>query len=308
MQTRTIAARLARADLASTLFAAMVLVGCYNPHITSGKLRCTQDAEHKCPDGFMCVDGTCSSGPVASTGGHTGSGGQGGQGGGQGGSGGQIVGCATRPALCGTAPASGCDPVCQTGPCDCSKKCGVVTSGAGTPESACVATGTIKEGALCSLVSDDCAPGLVCQAERCNSSVGRCYRFCRDTADCGGDTPCTQGVLTASGSPAPFRHCNAPPTPCDPIGQTGCPDGLVCYLKGATSGTICSCPGKNIVEGPDECVGTEECAPGLRCQTINGDTTNHCLRLCRSSDQCPGKDGGNPGTCQVTSGYGVCVY
>jgi len=296
------------AALGSTFLTTLMLVGCYNPHVTPGKLRCTQDTERKCPEGFFCGDdGTCWSTSPGSTGGR-GSGGSGGSGGhgGQGGQGGQSNGCATRAPLCTSGEVSGCDPVCQTGSCDCSKKCGVVTTGTGTTEAACVPTGTVKEGAACNLASDDCEPGLVCQAESCGTGVARCYRLCRDASACGG-TPCTRSVVTASGTATAFLHCNAPATPCDPIAQTGCPDGLVCFLTG-TTGTRCSCPGKNIGEGGADCVGIEDCAAGLLCQTINGDSTNRCMRLCRTNDQCQGKDGGAGGVCQISGAFGVCLF
>src|SRR4051812_44651408 len=138
---------------AATLLCALtVYVGCYNPHVESGHLRCAATLP-QCPDGFSCQSGLCVTG--TGMGGARAVGGSGGGTGVGGGAGGST--CANQIVpLCTPVQNSGvCDPVCQTG-CPCGQRCVV---GAGGLK--CVApTGGLTVGMVCTPEADACAPGL----------------------------------------------------------------------------------------------------------------------------------------------------
>jgi hypothetical protein len=264
-------------------------IGCYDPKITPGGLRCASGTK-ACPDGFVCSGAVCvTAGPATATGGAgtggagRGGAGAGGTGAGTGGAGGQ---CANPIApLCQTTvtgPGSGCDPVCQTG-CGCGLRCNVTMTGVACAPPA----GAKLVGAICQPGADDCAPGLACLEESCGTNLGRCYRYCRDSQQCGTNGVCAMPVLRPDGTESGQRACALGPTTCDAIARTGCPDpALNCYVTGPNQ-TICDCPGgRNRAQG-DTCDGYNDCAPGLWCLSVAG-APSRCYKLCRSTADCAG--------------------
>jgi hypothetical protein len=273
----------------------VLALGCYQPKVVSGKLKCALST-NACPDGFSCVAGVCvapgsAPGGRGAAGGRFGMGGDGGGGRGAGGvTGGGGAGGAvcTNPviSLCAVpATSAACDPVCQTG-CDCGLRCNVSNAGLGCE----AATGTKTLGQLCQVAAqttrDDCAPGLICLKEACGASLGRCYRFCRDSNMCGASGACAKVVPLPNGTPSGQRACDLTDEACDPYATGACPDpALHCYVTGPNQ-TTCDCPGMPGAEGQegDRCSAYNDCAAGLACLQVAG--ASQCVRLCRSSADC----------------------
>ena len=308
-RARTRAAVLRAARLGGAM--AMV-VGCYNPHVTPGGLKCSATGK-ACPDGFVCESGSCvsvtsvdaasgSGGEASSSGGAPGTGGRPGTGGasggaGVGGHGGGATGGGGAAGTGGSAGAGGmcanpiaplcqsptglgmCDPVCQTG-CGCGLTCGV--AGGGTT---CTGrTGTKTLNAVCRPEADDCAPGFVCLQESCGTNLGRCYRYCRDASVCG-NAVCSTPIELPNGSASSQRACSLGDITCDPIAGTGCPDpALKCYVTGP-SHTTCDCPNSPTGGAGAACTSYNDCATGLACLTVSG--RQSCYTLCRSTADCP---------------------
>jgi hypothetical protein len=262
--------------LLATLVGAVTAGGCYDPRVTSGQLRCNAD---RCPDGFVCSANLCVT-RGAGTGGAGGRAGTGGAGGG-GGAGGSCQDGA--PRLCSSVASGGaCDPVCQAG-CPCGLSCGWNgTAFACAPDS-----GVKKqEGDVCAAV-DDCAPGLLCLAETCGTSLRRCHRACADAL---ASTVC-QTVCNpppdGTALPGGVKACGSPIEPCDPYspGNNGCrAPGLYCITDGS-SRTYCDCPvpamaGGGQTEGAP-CTGTPYCAAGLVCLRPPPTDMARCYRLCK---------------------------
>ena len=239
----------------------VLLVGCYDPNVPSGYLKCTPSS-NACPEGLTCSGGVCVT--MANDGGM----------------------CAKPIAsLCAlTAPTTmTCDPVCQTG-CGCGLGCSVATTGTvmcGAP------VGNKGLGQLCSPSLDDCQPGFACLKEACGKDLGRCYRYCRegDATVCGTAAACRTPVELPNGADSKQRVCDLAPQTCDPVLGTGCPDpALKCYAQD-TSHTICDCPNKTLAEGAD-CTTYNDCATGLAC--LNTGSRLRCVRLCKSTADCGG--------------------
>lgn len=263
--------------------------GCYDPQIMSGRLTCAPPPGKACPDGFVCSGTVCvKAGATTGTGGAGGGGGRGGAG--TGGAGGMCAAPITPLCQTATPPAPGCDPVCQTG-CACGQRCNLTASGFSCASSA----GSKAVGALCQPGSDECALGLVCLAESCGTSLGRCYRYCRDAAMCGAGV-CGTPIKLPSGDDSGQRVCNLGDVTCDAFARIGCPDpALNCYMTGPGH-TTCDCPtGKERALG-ESCVDYNDCALGLVCLSAGGAPT--CHKVCRNATDCAGcTNWGNAGYC-----------
>jgi hypothetical protein len=289
------------------LVVGLLSLGCYEPKVVSGGLKCSV-ARGACPEGFSCLAGVCVSadapgGRAGGTGGGAGKSGMAGAqgsagrgGGGSGGGGGAGAMCANpiQPLCQGPATSSGCDPVCQTG-CGCGLRCSLSNAGPG-----CAApVGAKTLGQVCQPSADDCAAGLTCLQEACGDHLGRCYRFCRDATMCGATGACAKAVALPNGTSSAQRVCNLADQTCDPYAGTGCPDpALHCYVTGP-SHTACDCPSMPGAEGQegDRCSAYNDCAAGLACLQAAG--ASRCLRLCRSTADCP--------TCATLGAVSYCA-
>jgi hypothetical protein len=247
------------------LVMAACLLGCYQPNVTPGHLKCGP-ASKPCPDGFTCVNDLCQ--------------GAGGAGGGAGGAGGAPA-CANAvgPLCASTDSSTVCDPVCQTG-CACGQRCLVEAAGLGCATGA----GQKLQGQVCQPGLDDCAPGLACVQESCGTNLGRCRRMCRDATVCRGGAACTRPVLLANQMPSGQRACDLGDEPCDPYAATGCPDpALHCYVTGPSQ-TSCDCPSGAAATEGQPCSAYNDCAVGLACIQTGG--ASRCMRLCQSITDC----------------------
>lgn len=242
-------------------------LGCYQPHVTPGGLKCALGSK-SCPDGFTCVNDLCQA--LSGAGGNAGSGGAGG-----------APTCANPVApLCAPSDLSSvCDPVCQTG-CACGQRCLVQAAGLGCA----TATGQKVQGQVCQPGIEECGPGLVCVQESCGTNLARCRRMCRDATVCAEGAACTHPVLLANQTQSGQRACDLGDEPCDPYAATGCPDpALHCYVTGP-SRTSCDCAsGAELTEG-QTCSAYNDCAVGLACIQAGG--SSRCMQLCQSITDC----------------------
>lgn len=226
-------------------------LGCYNPNIAQGGLKCAPG--NVCPENYHCAsDLRCyrgDAGPDMA----------------------KPICTSTTPdaATCSRPATSGqCNPACEFG-CGCGW-CAVVS---GTPTCVMGTPGTKAIGDLCDpSKSADCAPGLFCRAE---CGTGRCYKYCEMASDCPGTT------CSVSGGAAVSLCALAPPN-CDPVKKTGCPAGYGCYVSGNTS--YCDCAG-TAAPGAG-CHLTHDCAPGGGCVGIGQDAGTACEQVCRVNADC----------------------
>lgn len=259
------------------LLIAAWFLGCYQPKVVPGHLKCGPPSK-PCPDGFTCVDDLCQ---AKGDGGLVGGGAGGGAG--MGGAGG-APSCdnPVGPLCASTDVSSGCDPVCQTG-CACGQRCLVLEAGLGCS----TASGAKALGRICQPGADECRPGLACLAESCGTNLGRCRRMCRDASVCTGGGSCTRPILLANLTPSGQNACDLGDEKCDPYATSGCPDpSLHCYVTGP-SHTSCDCPSTPGSEGTEGqvCSAYNDCAVGLACIQAGG--SSRCMRLCQSAADCP---------------------
>ena len=292
------------------------VVACYKPTI-GDKLKCNNNYDPsagQCPDGYHCGGEFCVKGPVPPDGGAV------------------DVGsdkpaphpdapiemmpvdmqpdvplvCNMPVAGCMADTSKGCDPVCQKGCTGCTQKCSVNALGAPTCNTP-LQTRPRGLGEACNISSlnssaqtDDCAPGLVCLNDACNS---RCYKFCKTDMDC----PMSTCTVDAGGG---VKVCDVQAVTCNPIKNgmpTGCPaDTQGCYLSTTvTDRTVCDCPFK---AGPtnSSCVLSRDCFPGLVCVDVLGTGSSICRPVCSLA---PGASDCVGTTCMALKGskkYGFC--
>ncbi len=246
-----------RTGLVAMALMAAVALGCFRPSVASGGFTCSDAG--LCPEGFRCAssDNRCykpDAGP-------------------------ETIVCQTAAPtpLCGDGPAGSdeCNPTCQTG-CACDR-CTVAND-----RVTCLPAGAKKRGEVCNLQADDCEAGLGCVAEpiACGPSFGRCYKFCRDAADCDGGLACS---ITVAGS---IKVCALAPQACLPVADTGCGNRwLGCYYWIDRDVTFCDCRGGQ--EESDTCGVYNDCIAGYTCVDMNGSST--CRRLCSpTGGECSG--------------------
>jgi hypothetical protein len=154
-------------------------------------------------------------------------------------------------------------------------------------EAVCVPSGPVETGELC-------APGARCAEGVCmalNGTDARCFDFCRDTNDCGGD-------ICIALSNAAFSVCRVDGLypPCTLLAQD-CDEGLGCYAVRNEPAPVCLEAGEaaagETCEFADSCVrgaacvnGTcrdlcdpaaeASCEPGFLCTTINDTDVGYC--------------------------------
>jgi hypothetical protein len=176
-----------------------------------------------------------------------------------------------------------CDPYAENG---CAEgKCTVLGD-----EFRCDPEGDVALGEGCEgdAVGDNCGAGLVCVK-------GKCARFCDETSDCDKDAFCSLAI--PGGPDGSFKVCEGKSNDCDPVKQSGCPDGEGCYPQ--TAGYKCSAPGNVAIGQP--CTYANECVSSASCLKL-GET--RCFKLCDASS--PDTCGGGEKCTSVDGTYGVC--
>ena len=126
---------------------------------------------------------------------------------------------------------------------------------------------------------DDCGAGMGCAAVEVSPGQGTCGPYCLSTGDCG-DGLCAGQVDMAS-------VCSPD---CNPVQNTGCPDGMACYFVFSSPIAV---PSEVMVttfcmvisgtrEESEGCSSTADCRQGLVC------ANDACRTLCVvGGDDCP---------------------
>lgn len=194
---------------------------------------------------------------------------------------------------------STCDVVKQTG-CMTGQKCVPSFSASGKTSGACVANGTVAEGASCqptndqNLDNDDCKAGLACDVVAdLSSSTFACRKYCNADSDCTtSGQKCAGFVINSDVS---YGVCL--PT-CTPFTTGACPAGSDCSVafndtsftqSNNTGFYVCKTTGTTALYAP--CMDNFDCAADLECDFNNG----WCSQNCDATHQCtqpPATDGG----------------
>ncbi|MEP6654266.1 MAG: hypothetical protein ABJA82_12955 [Myxococcales bacterium] len=227
------AAMIAMLVLPAGLISALWGVGCFNPHVESGKLGCSPEGK-ECPDGFECGPGRLcfkiGERGGAGTGGD-GASGSGGAGGGPSGTG----GTAPRGQVGQTCLITNEGQATQTDRCDvglecmndcAGARCYKVCQGDGDcPQSACTrknAAGTTK---LCEVPFVMCNPEDTARGG-CEAGFG-CWLVAPESSPTGGDRTVCDCSVTFAGTGEPCRVTR------------DCFQGLVCPPQGSLGAQFC---------------------------------------------------------------------
>lgn len=204
------------------------------------------------------------------------------------------------PGAGGYCCAAGSASACASG-----ERCTIVSTDSANTQTltACVAAGSLAEGARCTRTGgrvgqDDCGPGLFCANTRQPDLATRvCQRLCSSEADCASGERCLW-----LGSTPPAGVCTAACT----IGGSDCPTGTTCragtsLIAGAPTpaqryATFCHQAGAGLLAGA--CDDPTDCGPNLTCP-LSGDSAtvaNTCRPTCDATHPCAS------GTCTAFAG------
>lgn len=282
-----------------------LVAACFNTKdIQSGGLKCAPSSDPnsagECPDGFFCGEGhlcyrngtenvaLCQASEAQSPFGPF------------------------PPASCAppNQSVSLCDPVCQNG-CSCAHRCQLAGNFEVGYSFACAAPPAdpqLKTFDICDPNNDLCMPGRVCLAPPSDSEgcVSRCYRHCRQDADCPVKSRCTIPIDVSDGTNH-LMTCSPPAVVCNPIQNNAAaacsnsPTGSTCYVFSSSYAdeTMCDCTGTR--KAGETCKGLHSCEPGYECV---GET---CRKLCLQVAGAAGCAAGQ--SCVPYSGstkYGTC--
>jgi hypothetical protein len=194
------------------------------------------------------------------------------------------------------------DPICDLWP-----QCGCKTGDGGsivscevtsTGQRACLPGGAKTHGATCTaLGGGECQPGTSCLSMTgWPAGLHVCFQYCSKHSDC---TLLGAGALCVLGS-AYFNLCTLP---CNPLAQTGCPNGTQCTIYNSTTLAATNCVPPGPQTAGQTCATHPDCGPSLIC------VAKVCAPLCVvGSDGCS-----SPKTCKATgfviggTNYGYCA-
>lgn len=172
-------------------------------------------------------------------------------------------------ALYCTPPGPRCYPLEPVGGHRCApdEKCTwVVSAEEPTGALACVPDGTVPADGACTLAAtgiDDCVHGAVCIDGTCRAL---CDLSRGPHGDCEAGAACQahEGLFAEGFQPPVVGVC----TPqCDPLAQTGCPEGQGCYLLTRSGPAVTACANPGTVGRGEAITGTvyaNSCQPGLQ--------------------------------------------
>lgn len=200
---------------------------------------------------------------------------------------------------------------CPDGPCDLiSNGCADAMAcyflqpagGEEPPEPMCATTGAGEQGDACTTYMD-CAPGF-----HCDGAV--CRHYCcgaDDTTSCPSESLCLIEFVHEDESTGAFlcRECDS----CDLVDQTGCGEGLGCYIGSNDGCKLCIASVSDLTEG-EACGPANDCVPGFGCFNVapTGMAQDpRCAKFCT-----PGESGGcaDGQDCTAVGGFddlGACL-
>jgi len=198
---------------------------------------------------------------------------------------------------CALVPQAGCTatsaPACDlTAAMDGTTQCRAVTQ-SGTSNSHCT-------------LATQCKAGYTCTGDH-NGNPSWCARFCTDDTDCTGTgSRCVIDLVNGSGATINVSVCS---NACDPYGQTGCPTGMGCVLRGDGDGDYTDCLYQGTKLVGESCATARDCSPGNVCATYQGVKTCRATCIVGNASTC------SSGVCSpyqdpVSIGgvnYGACI-
>jgi hypothetical protein len=160
----------------------------------------------------------------------------------------------------------------------------------------CISEGSGAHYGACA--DDGCLIGAGCFLIVGGDDIGECIPYCdpEDLYDCPGSGACLSTFPTIEGD---IGTCMEPDS-CDPVENSGCEAGEMCWLVLDDGFSLCGEPGS--LGAGDDC-STDLCGPGLICDNFwySDDT---CRELCWGDGDC------TTGSCSYevfTASFGMCL-
>jgi cysteine-rich repeat protein len=174
---------------------------------------------------------------------------------------------------CTLVPQTGCDPgmACDLGDTEPTECRDVTANG--------------QSDSLCTSVTR-CAAGFTCVSQDANTSS--CMKFCNIDSQCPGvGARCLIGLTDENGDPIPdVEVCS---NSCNPVAQTGCPNGLGCLPFDMTGGDFTDCLDMGTRLDGQSCSDHQDCLEGSLCvDEPGGGSTCHAMCDLDGPDFCPG--------------------
>ena len=170
--------------------------------------------------------------------------------------------CTGVPSVC---TAIACTLVPQNG-CPANKACDLTAALNGDTECRDV-TGNGTSDSLCNATVTSCSAGYTC-VEIDNDTAG-CMKYCGGDGNCAGlGSRCVNTILDLQGDPIPgVKVCS---NACDPLDQTGCPNGLGCLPFDLAGGDITDCDDMGTRADGQSCSRDNDCRIGSVCVSTAG--------------------------------------
>lgn len=213
-------------------------------------------------------------------------------------SGGAGESCLNCPADCGACPAFCGNATCDSGETcsSCAADCGAcpgpvcdVLTSKNCPSSQqcfpdgkqnlCYPAGVKVHGEPCSL-ANDCTIGVLCVAGLCRSLCD--YTGANPAATCKPGLPCEKLVFDGAGEVGQGLGVCKPAAACDPLSDSGCPDGQKCN----PSGWFKSCASPGSGANGSVCNASSQCEKGLLCH-IGSSGSGLCRPRCHTGGGSP---------------------
>lgn len=214
-------------------------------------------------------------------------------------SGGVGESCLNCPVDCGACPAFCGNATCDSGETcsSCAADCGAcpgplcdVQTSKNCPsgqqcfpdgkQNLCYPAGVKVHGEPCSL-ANDCTIGVLCVAGLCRSLCD--YSGANPAATCKPGLPCEKLVFDGAGEVGQGLGVCKPAAACDPLSDSGCPDGQKCN----PSGWFKSCASPGSGANGSVCNASSQCEKGLLCH-IGSSGSGLCRPRCHTGGGSPG--------------------
>lgn len=181
--------------------------------------------------------------------------------------------CSSCAADCGACPGPVCD-VLTSKNCPSSQQC--FPDG---KQNLCYPAGVKVHGEPCSL-ANDCTIGALCVAGLCRSLCD--YSGANPAAACKPGVPCEKLVFDGAGEVGQGIGVCKPAAACDPLSDSGCPDGQKCN----PSGWFKSCASPGSGANGSVCSASSQCEKGLLCH-IGSSGSGLCRPRCHTGAGSP---------------------
>lgn len=177
--------------------------------------------------------------------------------------------CSSCAADCGGCPGPVCD-VLSSKSCPSGQQC--FPDG---KQNLCYPAGVKPHGEACSL-ANDCTLGVLCVAGQCRTLCD--YTGANSAAACKPGVPCEKLIFDGAGEVGQGVGVCKPAAACDPLSDSGCPEGQKCN----PSGWFKSCASPGSGANGAVCNASSQCGVGLLCH-IGSSGSGVCQPRCSTS-------------------------